>query len=239
MKFNKKIPFFDNQKEIMNQLHGHYLFYKNKKKPIQREILRIFAQLLDSNEKYSLPSDFIEYAPIIKHEYGYENKNNSNYIVQFKSSEITYVILNSNDVELIKKIILFSNKNKIEKKINSISLVFYRYKDDWIFPDHCWFFSDDDLFSLVFLENKVTDKNTLKEYRKISKEKISEIILFLNNRKMEIKEREKNKIKIDKTPIVFYEKEKPKYKKETINKLKNKKINENKILEQLAKDVLK
>lgn len=240
MKFNKKIPFFDNEKEIMNQLHGHFLFYKRRKKPVEREILKTLAILLESNEKFSLPSDFSQYIPIVKLDYGYKNRKKSNYIVQFKIKGIQYIILNSNNSDLIKKIIILSKNKKYNfKEIKSISLMFYKYKNDWIFPDHGWFFTTNDFYCVNFLENKISREEVLKKYKKISKEKILEIILFFNNEKIETQKRIKNNIEIDNVPNLFYEKEKPNYKKETINKINENISNDKRILEELAKDVLK
>lgn len=233
---SKKIPTYNFKYEIINQLQSHYFNYKDQNRPIEREFILMLADIIDNSVIYTIPSDFDLYLPFIKIDYGYEYNNNTNWILQYKKNNIFYCIVDTNKKEIIEKIINLS-KIKITYDIDNITLMFYKLSNEWIFPTHFFIIKDKKIRSIKFLENKRSDESLINSYIEYSKLNIIKSFYFSKNKKINFKIRNKNN-NMDLIPYLFYEKEKPKYKKETLLKIKEKYEKEKNILKEFSASVL-
>jgi hypothetical protein len=239
----KRIPFYNFKEEIADQLQGHFVYYQHNKKPIEREIIIMLANIITEAELYVLPSDYDEYLPIIRVDYGYQKEQRYNWMVQFKQEDISYAIVNTNNKEIIEKVLLLSNSQL--NTVNSLDLVFYKYQGIWVFPTHCLASNKDGEQVLNFLNNKRTDIGTINEYVEIMDKLQKKMNYYIENKKIKMTERvEKIKTKNTTTqvtsyvPEIFYKVDKPVYKITTLKQFKEAAESDRILLRKFAKSVL-
>jgi hypothetical protein len=234
----KRIPFYDFKNQIINQLQGHYFYYHQKRKPIEREIVHLLADIILKAELFTFPSDYGEYIPIVRVDYGYKKDEKSNWMVQFKQSDISYAIVNTNNKDIIEKVLLLSKSNI--SRVKSLNLFFYKYNNEWLFPTHCIIETSDGHQTLNFLDNKRTDKNVIIDYIDIMNKIYKKMDYFIRNNKIEMESR-KNKLDGDRSfiPKIFYEESKPNFRLDILKRYKKDEESMREVLRKFAKSVLK
>lgn len=234
----KRIPFYDFKEQIINQLQGHYFYYQQKRKPIEREIIHLLADIILDADLFTFPSDYGEYIPIIRVDYGYQKKEKSNWMVQFKQYDISYAIVNTDNKEIIEKVLLLSKSNI--SNVKSLNLFFYKYNNEWLFPTHCIVENDDGDQTLKFLDNKRTDQDLILDYIDIMNKNYKKMEYFIRNNKIEMESRI-NKTTGDNSfiPKIFYKESKPFYRLEILKRYKQEEESLRESLRKFAKSVLK
>lgn len=234
----KRIPFFSFKEQILDQLQGHYFYYDQKRKPIEREIIHLLADIISKAEVFNLSSDYGEYIPIIRVDYGYQKKNRNNWMVQYKQSDISYSIVNTNNEEIIEKVLLLSKSNI--KDVTSLNLFFYKYKEEWLFPTHCVVENNDGDQTLKFLDNKRSGADLIIDYIDIMNKTLKKMDYFIRNKNIEMENRINKKTgESNLVPEVFYKEAKPNFRLELLKRYRQDEENLRNTLRNYAKTVLK
>lgn len=234
----KRIPFFEFKQELLDQLQGHYFYYDQKKKPIEREIIHLLADVIMDAELYTLPSDYGEYIPIIRIDYGFQKEERNNWMVQYKQTDISYVVVNTNNNEVIEKVLLIS-QSKI-KNVKSLNLFFYKFNDEWLFPTHCVVENNEGEQTLKFLDNKRSGKDLILSYIDVMSKNLKKMEYFIRNNKIKMENRINKKTgQSSFVPEMFYIENKPNFRLEILKRYREEEESLRETLRKYAKTVLK